>query len=95
MSPTVSTLLFLTVLGLVVYFADKLGEGAVGRSRGFWDSGFLISIPLGSSSAHGPQVGLNRQALTSSEVMFRRRPVCQSVPMSQAPKWTVHAPPFL
>jgi cation:H+ antiporter len=44
MSPIVATLFFLVGLGLVIYFAEKLVEGAVGTSRGFGVSTFLISV---------------------------------------------------
>lgn len=44
MSPIVATFLFVVGLGLVIYFAEKLVEGAVGTSRGFGVSTFLISI---------------------------------------------------
>jgi cation:H+ antiporter len=44
MSPLVATLLFLVGLGLVIYFAEKLVEGAVGTSWGFGVSTFLISV---------------------------------------------------
>jgi cation:H+ antiporter len=44
MSPIVTTFLFVVGLGLVIYFAEKLVEGAVGTSRGFGVSTFLISV---------------------------------------------------
>ena len=43
-SPILATLLFLVGLGLVIYFAEKLVEGAVGTSYGFGISTFLISV---------------------------------------------------
>jgi cation:H+ antiporter len=44
MGMTLAILLFLVGLGLVIYFAEKLVEGAVGTSRGFGVSAFLISV---------------------------------------------------
>ena len=39
-----SILLFLAGLGLVIYFAEKLVQGAVGTSAGFGVSTFFISV---------------------------------------------------
>lgn len=44
MSSIVAAFLFLVGLGLVIYFAEKLVEGAVGTSWGFGISTFLISV---------------------------------------------------
>lgn len=44
MSIFVSVILFVAGLGLVIYFAEKLVEGAVGTSLGFGISTFLISV---------------------------------------------------
>jgi cation:H+ antiporter len=44
MGMTLAILLFLVGLGLVIYFAEKLVEGAVGTSHGFGVSAFLIGV---------------------------------------------------
>jgi cation:H+ antiporter len=43
-SPILATLVFLVGLGLVIYFAEKLVEGAIGTSWAFGISTFLISV---------------------------------------------------
>ncbi|MBD3617809.1 MAG: sodium:calcium antiporter [Gracilimonas sp.] len=40
----ISIILFVAGLGLVIYFAEKLVEGAVGTSLGFGISSFLVSV---------------------------------------------------
>ena len=44
MNVIVSIALFIVGLGLVIYFSEKLVEGAVGTSLGFGVSTFLISV---------------------------------------------------
>lgn len=107
MNPALSILLFLSGLGLIIWFAEKLVRGAVGTSLAFGMSTFLVStifigfdpenLALGAVASHGGVAGIALgsiigAAMVAMALAFGITALVVPMKFAQAPKQVLVVP---